>query len=141
MKAHFDFPLAGVSFTAAISKKILSEPLPDENAASRLKQIAFITIVYQLQAANVEATYAELKRVTGLPRASMTHFAAPLLRRGLLEERRVLNSAGRGHSHALFVPGVVLDGLAPDGFARRPSIQWLQLSRLGLLSFLIDLQV
>lgn len=113
MKPTFDFPMAGVSFTAAIAKKLLSERNSSENATSRLKQIAFITIVFQMQTARCETTYAKIMEVTGLPRASMTHFAAPLLERGFLQERRILNSIGKGHSNELFIPQNLIDELLP----------------------------
>jgi hypothetical protein len=51
MKTSFDFPLAGMRFSATIAKKILSEPLPGESAISRMKQIAFITVIFQMQMA------------------------------------------------------------------------------------------
>ncbi|NTA59817.1 hypothetical protein G6L32_14335 [Agrobacterium tumefaciens] len=112
--SDFDFPLSGISFTAAISKRILRENhLEGESGTSRLKQIAFITIVYQMQIAEEECNYNKMSKITGLPRATLSHISSPLIAKSLLKEKRVLNSIGRGHSYVLFVPDEVLIELKP----------------------------
>lgn len=62
---------------------------------------------------NGNTTYSNLVKIVGLPRSSMAELAPRLVAKGLLEERRVLNAVGKGHSNALFVPQAVINELLP----------------------------
>lgn len=113
MSTEFNFSHAETSFFAAVSKSILCNPLPDETPSSRMKQIALMGIIYQLKASGHETTIGLVMEVTGLPRTSMTKFMQPLLERGLLTERSVLNSAGKGRAYVLDIPSAFLSKLNP----------------------------
>lgn len=113
MSKEGDFPNADTSFFAAVSKNILSNPLPEETASSRMKQIAFMAMIYQLKISGREPTIRLVMEVTGLPRTSMTKFMEPLLQRGLLEQRPILNISGKGRAFVLDIPDFFINGLSP----------------------------
>lgn len=113
MSREFDFPHADTSFFAAVAKRILSNPLPDETASSRMKQIAFMGVLYQIKVSGCEPTINLIMDVTGLPRASMTKFMEPLLLRQMIRERTTLNVVGKGRAYILDIHEDFLSTLNP----------------------------
>lgn len=108
MTSGFHFPLKDVSFSAFAMSEVLNQPLANETASSRLKQISLLICVQQMQAAGIETTTSEIQAVTGLDRKSVVDFSTPLIQRGLLAEKPILNRSGRGRAKLLYIPDTIL---------------------------------
>lgn len=85
-------------FYEAVTARILENPLENETAASRLKQIGLMIILKQMADKNVETTVTKIIEMTGLSRPATFVLMKPLTDRGLLVEETVLNSQGRGRA-------------------------------------------
>lgn len=88
---------------------ILSQPLEEETATNRIKQIGFMGVMYQMYLMNMDTTVRSIMEVSNLSRAGIFEVAEPLIARGILAEETVLNTAGRGRATRLFIPPELFD--------------------------------
>jgi DNA-binding MarR family transcriptional regulator len=111
---------ATITFGAAVLKIILDNPLPNETASHRVKQLGIMSIIYYMQSMGLETTGPALVAKTGVSRATLSLIVAPLIKRNLLKEEMKLNSIGEGRVavysiHEHLVPSVSLTKHSPPG--------------------------
>lgn len=99
------------TFTAAVMRLVLQNPLGGETATNRIKQIGFMGIIYQMRAVGLDTTVSEIMRASTLSRAAIFEVATPLIERGLLREEKVLNTMGRGRASRLYIPEHIFNNI------------------------------
>ncbi|MCY1740689.1 hypothetical protein [Ensifer sp. SL37] len=94
--------------------KILNNPLAGETAASRLKQLALVYIIYHMQVKGIEPSAKNIKEKAGLSLPGVHEMTGYLIARGLLVEETVLNAIGRGRASRFVIPNEVLRSIFDD---------------------------
>lgn len=98
-----------------VTRQIMANPLEDETAAARLKQIALMTVIVveKLHATVSPITLTQLVDTTGLARNVAAQTVDLLVARGLLVEEMGNNSMGRGMARQFQIAPAVLEAVAP----------------------------
>lgn len=98
-----------------VTRQIMANPLADETSATRLKQVALMTVIVieKRHATGSSITLAQLVAMTGLARNVVAQTIDPLVQRGLLVEEMGKNSMGRGTARQFQIAPEVFQSLAP----------------------------
>lgn len=86
------------AFYDEVTKQIFGNPLHNETAASRIKQVGLMVLLRQMGNQKIETTVANIIKTTGLSRPAIFVIMKPLTDRGLLIEETILNVQGRGRA-------------------------------------------
>ncbi|CCF00746.1 conserved hypothetical protein (plasmid) [Sinorhizobium fredii HH103] len=100
-----------LAFSAFIFHEIVDNPLEDETPQSRLKQIGMMSVLYIMHQGHQQLTLSNIVEITGLTRTGVTETIDPLVRRGLLTEKFVKNSMGRGKARQFDIAPQILEKL------------------------------
>ncbi|AWI61224.1 MarR family transcriptional regulator [Sinorhizobium fredii] len=100
-----------LAFSAFIFHEIVDNPLQDETPQSRLKQIGMMSVLYIMHQGHQQLTLSNIVEITGLTRTGVTETIDPLVRRGLLTEKFVKNSMGRGKARQFDIAPQILEKL------------------------------
>lgn len=109
MTRALDVQWHNIAFSAFIFHEVLDNPLEDETPQSRLKQVGMMSILYIMHQGHQPLTLSNIVEITGLTRTGVTETVDPLVRRGLLTERFVKNSMGRGKARQFEIAPMVLE--------------------------------
>ena len=60
--------LSSATFTAAVMRRILTNPDPAETGADRLRQIGLMVLIHNLQLRSIDATTSKIEEVSGTNR-------------------------------------------------------------------------
>lgn len=86
------------TFCETVANRIFDTPLPDETAASRVKQVGLMVLLRLMYNRKVETTVSNIVEASGLSRPAIFVIVKPLTDRGMLIEETVLNVEGRGRA-------------------------------------------
>ncbi|SES42307.1 MarR family transcriptional regulator [Rhizobium sp. NFR03] len=111
MPSRFDSHWHSLSFAAMILREIMDNPLKNETASSRLKQIGLMSVLYYMHLANKKLTIANIIEETGLTRGGIWEAVDFLIQRKLLTETQIKNSLGRGRARQFDIPQTIFDKL------------------------------
>ena len=100
-----------LAFSAFIFHEIVDNPIEDETPQSRLKQIGMMSVLYIMHQGHQQLTLSNIVEITGLTRTGVTETIDPLVRRGLLTEKFVKNSMGRGKARQFDIAPQILEKL------------------------------
>ncbi|PDT82326.1 MarR family transcriptional regulator [Sinorhizobium sp. BJ1] len=100
-----------LAFSAFIFHEIVDNPIEDETPQSRLKQIGMMSVLYIMHQGHQQLTLSSVVEITGLTRTGVTETIDPLVRRGLLTEKFVKNSMGRGKARQFDIAPQILEKL------------------------------
>ncbi|MET4690709.1 MarR family transcriptional regulator [Sinorhizobium fredii] len=100
-----------LAFSAFIFHEIVDNPQEDETPQSRLKQIGMMSVLYIMHQGHQQLTLSNIVEITGLTRTGVTETIDPLVRRGLLTEKFVKNSMGRGKARQFDIAPQILEKL------------------------------
>ncbi|ACP22476.1 conserved hypothetical protein (plasmid) [Sinorhizobium fredii NGR234] len=100
-----------LAFSAFIFHEIVDNPQEDETPQSRLKQIGMMSVLYIMHQGHQQLTLSNIVELTGLTRTGVTETIDPLVRRGLLTEKFVKNSMGRGKARQFDIAPQILEKL------------------------------
>jgi len=114
MPRALDAEWHNLSFSALILRLILDNPLNDETAQSRLKQIGMMSVLYYMHQGNKRLTLTNIVELTSLTRGGVTETIDQLVSRKILTETMVKNSMGRGQAREFKI--------APEIFKRLRSL-------------------
>ena len=92
-------------------REILDEPLEDESAQSRIKQLGMINILYMMHQAHEKLTLSNIIQFTGMTRSGVIETIDILVKRGILTESLGKNSLGRGVARKFELSSRLLDNL------------------------------
>ncbi|MEY9773122.1 transcriptional regulator [Sinorhizobium fredii] len=98
-----------LAFSAFIFHEIVDNPLQDETPQSRLKQIGMMSVLYIMHQGHQQLTLSSIVEITGLTRTGVTETIDPLVRRGVLTEKFVKNSMGRGKARQFEIAPTILE--------------------------------
>jgi hypothetical protein len=98
-----------LSFTAFVMREIMDNPLEDETASARLKQVGLMSVLYCMHVGNQPLTLAAITAETGLTRGGIYETVAYLLKRRLLDETEVRNALGRGKARRFSIPESIFE--------------------------------
>ncbi|WEX75118.1 MarR family transcriptional regulator [Sinorhizobium numidicum] len=98
-----------LAFSGFIFHEIFDNPLADETPQSRLKQIGMMSVLYIMHQGHQPLTLSNIVENTGLTRTGVTETIDPLVERGLLTERFVKNSMGRGKARQFEIAPELLE--------------------------------
>ncbi|ASY71993.1 hypothetical protein N181_04880 [Sinorhizobium fredii USDA 205] len=98
-----------LAFSAFIFHEIFDNPLQDETPQSRLKQIGMMSVLYIMHQAHQQLTLSSIVEITGLTRTGVAETIDPLVRRGVLTEKFVKNSMGRGKARQFEIAPTILE--------------------------------
>jgi DNA-binding MarR family transcriptional regulator len=104
--------LTSPAFTAAVMRKILSDPDDKESGSERMRQIGLMMVIHNLHLRSIEATTSRLEEVTGLNRMAIYDITRALEAKGLLQRVNVVNRHNKGRVFKFVIPDGVLDPLA-----------------------------
>lgn len=107
-----------LSFTAFVMRQIMDNPLEDETASSRLKQVGLMSVLYCMHVGNQPLTLAAITAETGLTRGGVYETIAYLVKRRLLDEVEVRNTLGRGKARRFSIPETIFEQIRQ--FERSP---------------------
>jgi hypothetical protein len=107
-----------LSFTAFVMREIMDNPLEDETASARLKQVGLMSVLYCMHVGNQQLTLAAITAETGLTRGGVYETIAYLLKRSLLDETEVKNALGRGKARRFSIPERIFERIRQ--FERSP---------------------
>lgn len=111
MTRALDVQWHSLAFSGFIFREIFDHPLEDETPQSRLKQIGMMSVLYIMHQGHQRLTLSNIIENTGLTRTGVTETIDPLVRRGLLTERFVKNSMGRGKARQFEIASEILEKL------------------------------
>lgn len=109
MASSSDGSWRALSFSAIVLREIMDNPMPDETASARLKQVGLMTVLYYMNVANRALSLASITEETGLTRGGVYETIEFLLRRKLLEETETKNALGRGKARRFFIPVAIFE--------------------------------
>lgn len=104
--------LSSATFTAAVMRRILADPDPDETGADRLRQIGLMVLIHNLQLRGIEATTSKIEELSGTDRRTIYDMARSLEGKGLLTRTSITNRHNKGRVFKYEIPEAVLDPLA-----------------------------
>ncbi|MEK1851479.1 MAG: MarR family transcriptional regulator [Phyllobacterium sp.] len=109
MPSPFDSHWHSLSFAAMILREIMDNPLENETASSRLKQIGLMSVLYYMHLGNKQLTLANITEETGLTRGGVYETVEFLIKRNLLNETEIKNSMGRGRARQFTIPTAIFE--------------------------------
>ncbi len=98
-----------LAFSGFIFHEIVDNPLEGETPQSRLKQIGMMSVLYIMHQGHQQLTLSNIVEITGLTRTGVKETIDPLVRRGLLTEKFVKNSMGRGKARQFEIAPQILE--------------------------------
>ena len=104
--------LSSATFTAAVMRRILTNPDPAETGADRLRQIGLMVLIHNLQLRSIDATTSKIEEVSGTNRQAIYDITRALEAKGLLQRVNVVNRHNKGRVFKFVIPDGVLDPLA-----------------------------
>lgn len=103
---------SSLTFAAHTLREIMDNPLPDETAQSRLKQVGMMSVIYYMHVGNISLNLTSLMEQTGLTRRGVGETVDQLVKREMLTEEMGKNSMGRGTARQFAINPRLLDKLA-----------------------------
>jgi DNA-binding MarR family transcriptional regulator len=100
-----------IAFSAMILRSIMDNPMDEETAQSRLKQIGMMSILYHMHIGQVPITLTNIMGETGLTRSGVAETVDQLVQRQILMETIERNTLGRGTARRFHIAPKLFDGL------------------------------
>jgi DNA-binding MarR family transcriptional regulator len=107
LKTHWQ----NLAFSGLVLQEVLDHPLDDETPQARLKEIGMMTVLYTMTQAHQVLTLTNIMEITKLTRGGVKETIDLLVRRGMLTETMIKNSAGRGTARKFEISKELLDRL------------------------------
>lgn len=108
-------------FAAAMMRRILTEPPPDENGVARIRQIGLMMLIYNIQSRGMDPTTNKIEEVSGLDRRKIYEIVKELEAKKLLATVAITNRHNKGRVFKYVIPDAVLDPLSIEDFNATPS--------------------
>lgn len=83
--------------------RIINDAFPNETAAARLHQVGLFTLIWMMEGQEEPVTATKLSEMTGLADAQVIRHLQKLIKRGLVERKKIPNRQGRGRAYQLTI--------------------------------------